>query len=684
MAELQYIKSIIIDEFYCIKDAKIENLSDKKEIYFLGENGVGKTILLQSIVIASMKEEPVIPDFMLKYLDPDPSNETSRNSFSGNCVLGINAKLFGYGVSRFRPSDVSPDKLGFSTLFERESYLVHPIQWLKDVQLTEFKQDKKNNKNSVIRYDTVKKFLEEIINIDNPNDFTIEETDKSYVFKERGTELEFEQLADGYRSILIWLCDLMSRLVESQPTVTSLENFYGVVLVDEIDMLLHPKWEYKIVRKLRAKLPNIQWFISTHSPVSTLGASEDAVFYTLYKEDGKTKISEPQFDRNNLFDLGYNLKVKAVDDSKNVLQSRHISFEKSIALFSEVTINNYKQFKGLKLKNINHINLIAGLNNTGKSSLLEAIYLLCNQNDFDGYIEMQRIRAKYRKTTDIPLGYLKQHTPETIDLEGIINHNQTKLSIKKYDKIPEKNPQNYVISFGLESFVEKDYNGNGNNMEQLNTDVHLFGDTFLYRDNIFSYTKLRNLCNSDFYSPFSHQLTDKMVFAHSRNIDRKSYKKIITFIKEKVDCNIEDISLVEQYFEKRFKVDDSRFKNKIFDLTEFGDGMQRMFAIALQFAAVENGVLLIDELENAIDFRRLDEFAGFIIELSLLFNVQVFVTSHSKECINAFFEYDAIDKMACYMLNNNGVRYFSGYDYDELVHILDGDLRKVEGGQNNE
>ena len=58
-------------------------------------------------------------------------------------------------------------------------------------------------------------------------------------------------------------------------------------------MLLHPKWEYTIVRKLREKFPQIQWFLSTHSPILILGASKDAIFYKLYKEDSKTKLSKP-------------------------------------------------------------------------------------------------------------------------------------------------------------------------------------------------------------------------------------------------------------------------------------------------------------------------------------------------------------------------------------------------------
>jgi len=88
------------------------------------------------------------------------------------------------------------------------------------------------------------------------------------------------------------LCDLLSRLTQHQPYIKELKDFYGIVLVDEIDLFLHPKWEYNIVKKLRSKLPNIQWFFTTHSPMLILGASEDAVFYRLYKEHGITKISE--------------------------------------------------------------------------------------------------------------------------------------------------------------------------------------------------------------------------------------------------------------------------------------------------------------------------------------------------------------------------------------------------------
>jgi predicted ATP-binding protein involved in virulence len=89
------------------------------------------------------------------------------------------------------------------------------------------------------------------------------------------------------------VCDLLSRLAENQPNVTNTKDYQGVVLLDEIDLHLHPKWANTIVNKLTTWFPNIQFFFTTHSPIVLLGASRDAVFYKLYKEDGVIKISQP-------------------------------------------------------------------------------------------------------------------------------------------------------------------------------------------------------------------------------------------------------------------------------------------------------------------------------------------------------------------------------------------------------
>ncbi len=375
------------------------------------------------------------------------------------------------------------------------------------------------------------------------------------------------------------------------------------------------------------------------------------------------------------------------------LKNRHISFIKNeenineLKHFSEISIHNYKKFNNLTIKNINQINLIAGVNNSGKTTLLEAIQLISKQNDFDAFVELQRIRRKYTSIFNISNIFLS--LPNTINLSGICNNKQVKLEISNFRKDNETN--NYIFSLRFNSFVENDFiintsNKDGkeeitkNNCEILETEVHLFGDKYSDRETQINNTTYRNICKSEFYSPYSFSNKEKLPKSYGDTIDNinRPKLKIVQFFKN-IDPNIIDIDIDPRDKEDiRIKIIHSQFE-KPCDLTDFGDGLQRIIAIALQFASVENGILLIDELENAIDFKQIENFAGLIIEFALMFNVQVFITSHSKECINAFFEYDAIEKMSCYTLTNNEVRYFSGYDYDGLFQSLNADLRKMGG-----
>ena len=133
---------------------------------------------------------------------------------------------------------------------------------------------------------TAKEILSELLD----ENVTIEVSPDKVTFNERGTEVTFNQLSDGYKSVIIWISDLIARLSEKQPYVSTIQDFRGIVLVDEIGVYLHPKWQYTIVRKLRSWFPHIQFIFTTHSPIVIMGASKDATFYKVYKESGVTKV----------------------------------------------------------------------------------------------------------------------------------------------------------------------------------------------------------------------------------------------------------------------------------------------------------------------------------------------------------------------------------------------------------
>lgn len=81
-----------------------------------------------------------------------------------------------------------------------------------------------------------------------------------------GVPLDLSQLSDGERSFLALICDLGRRLALANPLLDNPLHGAGVVLIDELELHLHPKWQLDVVENLRATFPNIQFIATTHSP----------------------------------------------------------------------------------------------------------------------------------------------------------------------------------------------------------------------------------------------------------------------------------------------------------------------------------------------------------------------------------------------------------------------------------
>jgi len=77
---------------------------------------------------------------------------------------------------------------------------------------------------------------------------------------------DISQLSDGERSFLALICDLGRRLALANPELTNPLYGAGVVLIDELELHLHPKWQREVRHKLLATFPNVQFIATTHSP----------------------------------------------------------------------------------------------------------------------------------------------------------------------------------------------------------------------------------------------------------------------------------------------------------------------------------------------------------------------------------------------------------------------------------
>ncbi len=91
--------------------------------------------------------------------------------------------------------------------------------------------------------------------------------DQQPLFSQQRVELPFPALSDGYRSYIGLLGDVLCHLNECCPKGVALTDLTGVVMVNDIDLHLHPQWQRVVVPKLARAFPKLQFILTTHSPL---------------------------------------------------------------------------------------------------------------------------------------------------------------------------------------------------------------------------------------------------------------------------------------------------------------------------------------------------------------------------------------------------------------------------------
>ena len=343
--------------------------------------------------------------------------------------------------------------------------------------------------------------------------------------------------------------------------------------------------------------------------------------------------------------------------------------ERTHSQFSTVRVNAYRGISGLALEGLERVNLIAGINNAGKTSLLEAIYLLAHQNDETALLDVTRWRGRMAGEPD-PV-WLTQQLQQVIHIDGhfdAFEENGASLDIQRIDE-PDEDIKDQT-SFLTKLRIKSCYGG-----RDQSANVALFSD----RPHRASFQGQHWLCRSALTSPFGANGTDLLTEANEAALEAGVKAKVIGFIVEHIDKAITSIELVKE--PNRFLVSQEG-SDQASDLSSFGDGMRRIFEIGLLFASVRGGVLLIDEFENAIHTALLDPFTRIVQELAAEHDVQVFLTTHSKETLDAFIKNGyRTDDIAGYGIcrgpDGAHARRFDGDKLLRLNRAVDFDLRGI-------
>jgi predicted ATPase len=365
-------------------------------VTFLGENGTGKSTVLQALGLmlsgagsasklltpyAWLKDENKIGKLSLKLHqgDHDPGDFVLKNkkikkfqySFyvTGEKKLVVNDKIFaepsiindydnganewiqenaltsgtkgwfGAGYGAFRrmgrenrfvvPTLQSPSRyLNFYSQFAENKALEEFETWLVylDYKISK-NQDELAKKQKAWGINAINALLPE------GNQFDSIDADGRIWFQAGKSKIRTIALSDGLRSIIALAGDLVWRLIEAFPDSNNPLYEEGVVLIDELDIHLHPTWQRNIAGLLRKTFPHIQFIMATHSPLVAASAGEDAVTYRFHKKGGNVEIERIQ-----------NIHLMSVDE---ILQSHAFGL---VSAFSPETQHKIDRYFVLKRK----------------------------------------------------------------------------------------------------------------------------------------------------------------------------------------------------------------------------------------------------------------------------------------------------------------------------------------------
>ena len=113
------------------------------------------------------------------------------------------------------------------------------------------------------------------------------------LFEQRGVGVPFSALSDGFRGYIAWVSDLLYHMNDVCPRDMRLSDMTGLVMVDEVDLHLHPSWQREVIGTVARGLPKMQFVFTTHSPIvaGTLPAANIFVMHT--DDDGLPTVRQP-------------------------------------------------------------------------------------------------------------------------------------------------------------------------------------------------------------------------------------------------------------------------------------------------------------------------------------------------------------------------------------------------------
>ncbi len=312
-------------------------------------------------------------------------------------------------------------------------------------------------------------------------------------------------------------------------------------------------------------------------------------------------------------------------------------------ILPSLEIRNFRGFQYLQIERLGRVNLIVGKNNIGKTSLLEAIQLYAHKGAFSSIISMLEVREEGILYGNIltALKYLfygrKDISVDTQPIKiGPVGSSEKTLEI--------------AVTWDIAEFKDGTIHTRPLKPEESSTNAllsprfnqHMGGQTISF--------PLEVSLPSNVLIPDMKAITS--FFVTASGLEKRQlgdlWDQAASRGRETEDDILNALRIAAPGIERLYFIGDAHKGHErvpairvdgideLIPLRSLGDGMQRIFSIVLALVNAKDGILLIDEVENGIHYSALLEVWQFIFRIANHLNVQVFTTTHSWDCLEAF------------------------------------------------
>lgn len=326
-------------------------------------------------------------------------------------------------------------------------------------------------------------------------------------------------------------------------------------------------------------------------------------------------------------------------------------------MLRSLKIENFRCFQNFELQQLGRINLLVGKNNSGKTSILEAIQLLTDKNNLESLTEIMLSRGEYVLSNEGDRELDIRHlfygheidiessfsisSSDSIDRTGIIMSVKRPVKRIEIDSINTPKVKDFLESIDLKRLqgivLGVEWLGKKNVTLPLSSRKSLLLDYTNYINVNFKDSEVGTefVKSSSLIMPKMIELFDQVVLTPEEDLVIEALQII--------ESNIERIAIISS---EKYKYDGShtydgsrsgfvvKFSkgNQRIPIGSMGDGIWRILGLTLAIVNAKNGVLLVDEIDTGLHFSTMTDMWKLIWETAKRLNVQVFATTHSDDC----------------------------------------------------